>query len=69
MPVPSYLFLYSEENALFFIKKFDRLCVPIYDVGSNYCINSVDAARLQRDETFLRWEGIDGINTIETVKG
>jgi hypothetical protein len=31
-PVPSYLFLYSQENELLFIKKFANLCVPIYDL-------------------------------------
>jgi len=38
-PVKSYLFLYSENNQLYFIKKFPSLAVPDYDIGSNYFLD------------------------------
>lgn len=65
--IPSYVFLYSEENTLLFIKKFDRLCVPQYDIGENYHLGQSEEEKLKKSGTFLRWDWIDGIKEIEIV--
>ncbi len=66
-PIPSYLFVYSETNKLLFVKKFDHLCVPLYDIGSNYQLDREEENQLKRGGTFLRWEEITKIKEIETV--
>jgi hypothetical protein len=38
-PIPSYLFLYSKNNELVFIKKFKSLTIPNYDIRSNYSLD------------------------------
>ena len=55
-PVPSYLYLYSGENELAFIQKFDSLCVPAIDIGSNYAINHKEQELLMKQGTFLDWD-------------
>lgn len=66
-PVPSYLFLYSKENKLLFIKKFDSLCVPLYDIGANYHLERSEEERLKQGGVFLRWDGINEIKEIEIL--
>jgi len=64
-PVPSYLFFYSGENKLLFIKKFERLCLPIYDIGSNYYLDSPEAKRIKRGGMFLKWTEREKIEFLE----
>jgi hypothetical protein len=66
-PVPSYLFLYSNENKLHFIRKFDSLCVPAYDIGSNYDIDHLEAQKLKSGGIFFKWDGFDILRNIEIV--
>jgi hypothetical protein len=63
-PVSSYLFLYSEDNKLLFIKKFASLCVPLYDLGSNYYLDDHRAENLKENGQFLRWNSFDKIKEI-----
>lgn len=63
-PIPSYLFLYSGKNELLFIRKFDRLCLPIYDIGSNYDIDASEVKRLEKGEIFLKWTEKDEIESL-----
>ena len=67
-PIPSYLFLYSNENKLHFIKKFDSLCVPTYDIGSNYDLEGSEAQKLKRRGMFFKWDGFDILRKIEIDK-
>ncbi|MEK7127193.1 MAG: hypothetical protein AAB838_00515, partial [Patescibacteria group bacterium] len=53
-PIPSYLFLYNDHNELLFGKKFTSLCVPDYDIGSNYQLSQVEDKQLRAGATFLR---------------
>lgn len=55
-PVPSFLFVYTGKNELKFLHKFDRLCVPINDIGSNYpaCTNK-QINDLKQGELFIQW--------------
>lgn len=66
-PVPSHLFIYSEENKLLFVKKFDQLCVPLYDVGSNYQLEDREAEQLKQNSIFLRWDDMSAIKEIMTI--
>ncbi|MEK7543656.1 MAG: hypothetical protein AAB557_02215 [Patescibacteria group bacterium] len=56
-PVPSFLFVYTEKNELKFLKKFDRLCIPNRDIGSNYpaCTNK-QINDLKHGNLFMQWE-------------
>jgi hypothetical protein len=68
-PVPSYVLVYSENNELLFVKKFDSLCVPAYDVGSNYHELSHDEiTELTHGGLFLDWDPISKISEIEVVR-
>jgi len=66
-PIPSYLFLYSKENTLLFVKKFTNLCVPQCDIGANYHIEHSEEERLKQDGDFLRWNTLRDIKEIEIV--
>lgn len=56
-PIPSFLFVYTERNELKFLKKFDRLCIPNRDIGSNYpaCTNK-QINNLKHDNLFMQWD-------------
>lgn len=63
-PVPSYLFLYSEDNTLLFINKFDSLCIPHFDIGSNYQIDRQAEEKLKQGGLFLDWNTFGKIRSI-----
>jgi len=65
--VPSYLFLYTMENELLFIKRFNSLCVPQYDIGANYDLERSEEEILKQGGTFLRWNLLDEIKEIDIV--
>lgn len=67
--VPSYLFLYSEDNQLLFIKKFERLTVPVYDIGANYFLDSAIDRKLKKNGQFLQWDSRDRIEKIKVSPG
>lgn len=64
-PVPSYIFVYSENNELLFVKKFESLCIPEFDVGSNYNIDRAEAKELEQGGKFLQWGVLDKISKIK----
>lgn len=68
-PVPSYLFLYSEENILLLIKKFDNICLPFFDIGSNYHLPKEEEEELTQGVGFLNWHflGDDYSGVIKTI--
>lgn len=66
-PVPSYIFVYSENNELVFVKKSDSLCVPQFDLGSNYDIDTTEAKELEQSGTFLHWGTVDPISKIDVM--
>lgn len=53
--IQSALFIYDSENILWFIKRFSSLCLPGFDIGSNYHLESKEAARCLRWTRFLNW--------------
>lgn len=64
-PVPSYLFLYSGKNKLLFIRKFDRLCLPDYDIGSNYYLGTSEIEGIKKGGMFLKWVEREGIKSLD----
>lgn len=67
-PVPSYLFLYSDENKLFFIKKFDRLCLPAYTLGENYPrLSDREENQLKKGTQLFTWDSFDRAKKIEFI--
>lgn len=62
-PIKSYLFLYSDDNRLYFIKEFTLLTVPRYDIGSNYFIKRSEEERIISEANFITWR--DFIKTKE----
>jgi len=53
--VPSFLFIYSSKNELFFIRKFPSFCIPEYDIGCNYFLQSEEEEKILKGAKFLRW--------------
>lgn len=68
-PVPSYLFLYSNKNQLFFIKKFVSLCLPAYDIGSNYFLFSDEEDKILKGVGLLRWKSLSKVEEITVTIG
>lgn len=62
--IPSYLFIYTDENKLKFIKKFDSLCVPEYDIGSNYFLDNEERNKNRKGGIFLSWKDFSKIKEI-----
>lgn len=61
--IPSYLFLYNNQNQLSFLKRFSSLCVPVYDIGANYHLSRSDEEALLRDTTLLEWDKVGWLST------
>ena len=55
-PIPSYLFLYGDDNQLYFIKRFSSLTVPRYDIGSNYTIKRSEEEKIFSKTNFIAWK-------------
>lgn len=67
-PISSYLFLYSDKNELFFIKKFSSLCVPDYDIGSNYFLSEDEQKQALKNTLSLKWDSFDQAKEIICFK-
>ena len=63
-PIPSYLFIYSEENQLNFIKKFNQLTIPRYDIGENYHLDQKEHRKLLSDCQMISWKNFEVVNKI-----
>lgn len=61
--IPSYLFLYNNQNQLLFVKRFPSLRVPFYDIGANYHLSRSDEEALLRDTTLLEWDKVGWLST------
>lgn len=57
-PIPSYLMIYTNENKLKLVKKFNSFTIPDYDIGSNYDINSKTDKELRKNGYFIEWKDI-----------
>lgn len=57
-PIPSYLMVYTDDNKLKLIKKFNSLTLPNYDIGSNYQIDSKVSSELKKNTKLLEWKSI-----------
>ena len=68
-PIRSYLFLYSDENKLFFIRKYRSLCLPAYDIGSNYFLSSSEKDKILRGIKLFRWKTLSKVEEIAVVVG
>lgn len=66
--VPSYLFLYNNKNQLLFIKRFSSLCIPRYDIGSNYHLSQRNEDTLLRGTKLLTWNMLDNIKNITIIE-
>ena len=55
-PVKSYLFLYADDNQLYFIKEFPSLAVPDYEIGSNYFLKNREWKRILSGTKLMEWE-------------
>lgn len=68
-PVPSFLFIYTSTNTLTFVKKFDSLCVPFYDIGLNYRIDEEERKSLLGTGQFIRYEDWTQVREITVNDG
>lgn len=55
-PIPSYLFLYTDENQVKQLKTFDSLTVPNYDVGHNYHIPNSESEKILEKTKLIDWK-------------
>lgn len=57
-PIPSYLMVYTDNNKLKLIKKFNSLTISDYDIGSNYDIDTKIEKELKEDVNFIEWKDL-----------
>lgn len=62
--IPSYLFIYNDENELKLIKKFNHLTVPTYDIGLNYSLKPQESRKILNDISLLEWSDFFKVKTI-----
>lgn len=55
-PIPSHLFIYSEENELLFIKNFPSFTISSYDIGTNYSVDNSLDKKLRQSGHFIKWD-------------
>jgi len=67
-PVKSYLFLYSDDNKLYFIDEFSSLTVPAYDVGSNYFLEIGEQKKIISGVNFLEWESFYKLKEVKVTQ-
>jgi hypothetical protein len=66
-PIKSYLFLYSDDNQLYFIKEFSSLTVPRYDIGSNYFLKSGKGEKILAGVNLIEWEDFNKLKKIKIL--
>ena len=66
-PIKSYLFLYSDDNTLYFIKEFPSLTVPGYEIGSNYHLEYKEIEKIISKTTLIEWKDFAKLKEI-TIK-
>lgn len=62
--IPSYLYIYSRKNQLFFIEKFPTFTIPKWDIGSNYHISREEDEKALQKVQFLKWEEISELKRV-----
>src|SRR3989339_256819 len=68
-PIKSYLFLYSDDNRLYFIKKFSSLTVPNYDIGSNYFLEEGERDKTLAGVSLLEWSDFNKLKELRVLIG
>lgn len=66
--IPSYLFVYSGNNKLIFIKKFNSFTIPDYDIGSNYDIDEKEKEKILKTTNFIKWDSFDKVKGITVFR-
>lgn len=64
-PVPSYLFIYTRENKLNFVKRFRSLHVPGYDIGSNYFLSLGEREKTLQGVRLIEWKDFFKVEKID----
>lgn len=64
-PVKSYLFSYTDDNQLYFIKEFASLTVPYYDIGSNYFLKSSEGEKILSGVNLIEWKDFNKLKEIK----
>lgn len=64
-PVGSYLFSYSSDNKLYFVKEFSSLTVPDYDIGWNYHLKGRDAEKVLLGTNVIEWKDFNKLKEIK----
>lgn len=66
-PIKSYLFLYSDDNRLYFIKEFSSLTVPRYDIGSNYFLKSNEEGKILNGINLIEWVDFNKLKKVKII--
>lgn len=66
-PIKSFLFLYSSDNKLYFIKEFSSLTVPGYDIGCNYHLKSSEVEKIISETNLIRWKDFNELTEVNVT--
>ncbi len=66
-PIKSFLFLYSDDNKLYFIKEFPSLTVPNYDIGCNYHLKNREAEKILSKTNLIEWEDFNELKEVNVT--
>ncbi len=63
----SFLFLYGDDNKLYFIKEFSLLTVPRYDIGSNYHLEGTEEEKILSGINLIEWKDFTKLREIRVA--
>lgn len=62
---------YGEEqgNSLYaeWLRKYHSLCLPVYDIGSNYFLSHTERSKILKGTNFLRWTSFSKVEEIAVI--
>ncbi len=67
-PVRSYLFLYDDNNKLYFIREFSSLTVPRYDIGDNYHLESEEEKMILSETNLIEWKDFTKLKEVNVTR-
>lgn len=67
-PIKSFLFLYGDDNKLYFIKEFPSLTIPDYDLGCNYYLKYEESDKILSKTNMIKWEYFAKLKEVKVYK-
>lgn len=67
-PIKSFLFSYSDDNQLYFIKEFSSLAIPYSDIGCNYHLKGEEVEKILSGVDLLEWKDYYKLKELKIIR-